>query len=398
MDPTVDALFSFRAFENFGPSRFGPLVASNTHRIRAAGPAQLRRLVRHDCPRVPGVYGMLNHREELIYVGKAKCLRTRLLSYFRVRSRDPKAGRILSHTRGILWEIGSSEFAALLRELELIHRWRPRLNVFGQPARRRLTYVCLGRSPAAYIFLSGTPASRSKCYGPVRAGWRTREAVRHLNDSFKLRDCPNKQTMVFAGQRELFPILHAPGCLRYEIGTCLGPCIGACSKDEYRRSENAAWAFLEGRNATLLTSLEQHMRAASGRLEFERAASLRNKLELLKWLDERLGKIRAARNKPPFVYCVPGHDGSQMWYLVQYGEVVAAIAPPQSPSQKRTLARTLESLLAGRAISVSRRRPFDMDLVYLVAAWFRRYPEEKGRILSLYRALAHCRSVPSNSS
>src|ERR1700739_4950098 len=70
--------------------------------------------IRQDCPRRPGVYGMVDARGEVIYVGKAKSLRARLMSYFRPRSRDPKAGRILEAARRIAWELLPREFAALL--------------------------------------------------------------------------------------------------------------------------------------------------------------------------------------------------------------------------------------------------------------------------------------------
>src|SRR5262249_59495239 len=100
---------------------------------------------------------MLDANDTLIYVGKAKELRARLLSYFRGRSRDPKAGRILEPTQTVVWEHAASEFAALLRELELIRRWRPRFNVQGQPHRRARTFICLGRRPAPYAFLLRRP-------------------------------------------------------------------------------------------------------------------------------------------------------------------------------------------------------------------------------------------------
>src|SRR5207244_2277738 len=115
------------------------------YQVQARRPSGLRSRVRQECPRRPGVYGMVNVNGELIYVGKAKCLRARLLSYFRPNSRDPKAGRIVAQTGTLVWEEAPSEFAALLRELELIRRWRPRCNVQGQPQRHRRAYVCLGR-------------------------------------------------------------------------------------------------------------------------------------------------------------------------------------------------------------------------------------------------------------
>jgi excinuclease ABC subunit C len=134
---------------------------------------------------------MVDATGELVYVGKAKCLRARLLSYFRTNSRDPKAGRILEAARQIVWEVGASEFGALLRELELIRRWQPRFNVQGQPARRRRGYVCVGRRPAPYVFFAARPPRTALAvFGPVPAGTTAREAVRRVNDWFRLRDCP----------------------------------------------------------------------------------------------------------------------------------------------------------------------------------------------------------------
>ena len=82
--------------------------------MQGGRPSRLRAAVRQECPRLPGVYGMMDEVGELIYVGKAKCLRSRLLSYFRPKSRDPKAGRIVGDARVVAWEPAHGEFAALL--------------------------------------------------------------------------------------------------------------------------------------------------------------------------------------------------------------------------------------------------------------------------------------------
>src|SRR5262249_44119779 len=162
---------------------------------------------------------MIAGNGELIYVGKAKSLRGRLLSYFRPRSRGPKAGKILRQARSLVWEVSASEFGALLRELELIRRWRPRWNVQGQPLRRQWAFVCLDGSPAPYAYLSRRHATRNSTgsarldnpgytrhrFGPIPAGRRAYEAVRQLNDVFRLRDCPQPQEMIYAEEASLFP-------------------------------------------------------------------------------------------------------------------------------------------------------------------------------------------------
>ena len=175
----MNGLFSRLAFTGFGPLAFSPLAAPALTVVNARRPARLRDKVRTGGPRRPGVYGMVDAAGELIYVGKAKCLRSRLLSYFRPNSRDPKAGRTLEHTLTIVWEPAPSEFAALLRELELIRRWQPRCNVHGQPRRYRRTYLCVGRPPAPYVFLAARPPATAKfAFGPVPGGETARTAAR----------------------------------------------------------------------------------------------------------------------------------------------------------------------------------------------------------------------------
>src|SRR5438105_3941929 len=124
-------------FGDFGPIALGPTLARPAcQQIHGKRNGELRTRVRLLCPATPGVYGMVDGNGELIYIGKAKSLRLRLLSYFRPRSRERKAARIIGQTKTLAWELCPNEFSALLRELELIRRWRPRCNVTGQPLRR----------------------------------------------------------------------------------------------------------------------------------------------------------------------------------------------------------------------------------------------------------------------
>jgi excinuclease ABC subunit C len=381
---SMDGLFPRRTFYEFDPSRFLPsAMETPRHRIHGRRASTLRAKVRRDCPRLPGVYGMVNVNGELIYVGKAKSLRARLLSYFRPRSRDPKAGRILRQSRSLVWEVLPSEFAALLRELELIRCWQPRLNVQGQPRRRRRCYVCLGRQPAPYVFLAGRPAARhTACFGPVPACRTARDAVRYLNDLYHLRDCPRAQVMVFADQHELFEAPRTPGCIRHDLGVCLGPCAALCSRGQYAERTRAARAFLEGTETTLLSTIERDMTAAAAALAFERAAGLRDKLESLRWLRERLDRLRQVRAENSFVYPVQGHDGHELWYVIHQGQVKIALSAPRSTEEEHSAACIIEQTCRDRHGGPGPVPVEEMDSVLLVAAWFRRHPEERGRALN----------------
>jgi excinuclease ABC subunit C len=384
-------LFAREAFTGFGRPGLSPDGSvPPLYVLESRRAARLRQKVRTECPRQPGVYGMVDATGELIYVGKAKCLRSRLLSYFRHRSRDPKAGDILRQTRVLAWEPGPTEFGALLRELELIRRWQPRFNVQGQPKRRRRVYVCVGRRPAPYVFLARRPpATASVAFGPVSAGWNARESVRRLNDWYRLRDCPQAQQMVFADQAELFPVLRAAGCIRHEIGNCLGPCAAACSRADYRANVQAALAFLEGRDGSPLEMLEREMVEASAALAFERAAALRDKLEVLRWLTEHLQRVRNAC-RHSFVYPVPAHDGSELWYLVRRGGVCSVLPAPRDDDGRRTAAAALEVVYGRGGKVLGPPGAEEVDGVLLVAAWFRKYAAERQRLLTPDAARALC--------
>jgi excinuclease ABC subunit C len=382
------------------PPSFGPNAlerstpAPSVQQVRSPRVSGLRVLVRQECPRRAGVYGMLNDRGELIYVGKAKCLRSRLLSYFRVKGRDPKAGRIIRDTKTLVWENAPSEFAALLRELQLIRRWRPRFNVQGQPKRRRPLYVCLGHRPAPHAFLSRFPTAGSvACFGPVPAARAAWHAVRFLNDWFQLQDCPSAQEMIFADQPELFPVVRAAGCLRYEIGTCLGPCLGACMRRDYLGRVRAAQGFLAGTNLGPLDAIKRQMSASATALEFERAAALRDRLEALTWLHERLKHLRQARQRQSFIYPVQGHAGTWLWYLIQHGYVVAAMPAPLKNADRKIALAQLRRVYKKPAPAPGAVPASEIDGVLLVAAWFRRHPEERARTIKLADAVAACKSV-----
>jgi excinuclease ABC subunit C len=253
-------------------------------------------------------------------------------------------------------------------------------------------YVCLGRRPAPYAFVAAKPAGTAlACYGPLPGRARAREAVRRLNDWFGLRDCPQTQPMVFAEQRELFPLPRTPGCLRHEIGTCLGPCAAACTQADYARTVAAAVDFLEGRDGTPLEVLGRDMSAASAALAFERAAALRDRLEALRWLSDHLDRLRqAARHS--FVYPVAG-AGGESWYLLRRGVVRACVPAPGDEAGRRAAVAALAAVYQARD-AAGPPGVEEVDGVLLVASWFRRHPAERACVLEPPAALARCRPGP----
>jgi excinuclease ABC subunit C len=278
----------------------------------------------------------------------------------------------------------------------LIRRWHPRFNVQGRSGRRLFRYVCLGRRPAPYVFLAPKPTTAALAiYGPVPAGRRAHDAVRRVNDWFQLRDCPQAQEMIFADQAELFPVERTAGCLRHSLAACLGPCAALCSHAAYLGQVKAARAFLEGADSAPLLTLETQMAEASALLQFERASALRDKRELLLWLHEHLQRLRQAQEHS-FVYPVVGFGGQEWWYLIQCGRVNAVLPAPRDPDSRQRTAAVIEATFP-TIPDLGPLKTTEVDGVMLVLGWFRRYPEERTRVLEPAAALALCRSSDSRA-
>src|SRR3979411_288685 len=213
--------------------------------------ALMRSTVKDGAADRPGVYRMLSSDGEILYVGKSKRVRSRLLSYFRCAYPEEKGARILRSAETIEWDYTPSEFAALLQELRLIKRFRPRYNVRMMRDARHSSFIKLTKCPAPKLIVVRGAAGEdaSIYYGPFVGAQRVGEAVRELNDAVMLRDCRTDLKMFFSDQTELFQLSpRTPGCIRYEISKCLGPCVGGCSAAEYDERVAMAKAFLHGRN------------------------------------------------------------------------------------------------------------------------------------------------------
>lgn len=384
------SLFTERSFAGFGPNRLDPSL-SELRQVVGKRPGQLRQGIREACLRRPGVYGFINAPGELIYVGKAKNLRVRLLSYFRGKHHNPRARRILAEARGIVWEYVPSEFGALLRELELIRYWQPRWNIQGQPARRRRAFLCLGRPQAPCLLLTRrVPRTSQPAWGPIFGGRRARQVVELLNHAFGLRDCGPEQAMFFADQEELFPIVHPAGCIRFEIGTCIGPCTGRISRQAYAERLQALRSFLDGADSQLVDSLRDEMETAARSTDFERAARCRDRLQLFEWLRDHLARIRQARERHTFVYPVIGNQGHDLWYLIRHGWVARVIPAPKDAASKQQAAAALDEVFGPPRLGVEPSQSEGIDGVLLVSAWFRRHAKELKKTLPVDEARSRC--------
>jgi excinuclease ABC subunit C len=343
--------------------------------------AAMRADVRARCADRPGVYRMTSADGEIVYVGKSKRVRTRLLSYFRCDP-DEKGSRIVRAATSIDWEYTPSEFAALLAELRLIKKLRPRLNVSMKRDARHFAFIKVTRGPANKLLVvrGASDEAADVYYGPYHGAQRVGEAVRELNDALGLRDCGSDRKMHFADQPELFDFApRTPGCLRYEIRKCLGPCVAACTINEYASRVNMARAFLEGIDDAPLEALRAEMLASSERMEFERAASLRDKLGRLEGLREQFIRFRFAVETLSFLYSVPGHDGDDRVYLIRRGRVRAERPAPRSAAERAELLALADDVFNGVEFEGASVPTHEIDELLLLSSWFRRFPEELDR-------------------
>lgn len=338
----------------------------------------MREAVRAGCADRPGIYRMHASDGEVVYVGKSKRVRSRLLSYFRASYPDEKGARIVREAVSIDWEYTPSEFAALLLELRLIKRLRPRFNVAMKRDAHNLAFIKITRAPAPkLIVVRGASDDSAAYYGPFQGARRVEESLRELNDALGLRDCALDRKMHFSDQLELIQLgARTPGCIRYEVRKCLGPCVGGCSEHAYDERLTLARAFLDGSNDEPIHQLRREMEASAERLEFERAASLRDKLARLEALKEQFLRFRFGVETLSFLYTVPGHAGDDRVYLIRRGRVRDERPAPRTAAQRRALERLTADVFGVAERDTARVPTHEVDELLLLTSWFRKFPDQ----------------------
>ena len=348
---------------------------------------RLRRRVTALAENRPGTYRMTDAAGNVIYVGKAKRVRARLLSYFRAQYPDDKAARILAAASEIDWDYAPSEFGACLSELRQIRRLRPRFNVqMNRLGNVAFVKVSSGTAPKIYV---GRTVSEDavRHYGPFRAAGRLREAVRVLNLELGLRDCALAMPVVYAEQGDLFSAPRRAACLRFELGSCLGPCGGFVTQADYEAHLDQALAFLEGRGIAPLDGVVEAMTEASDDAAFETATRLRDRFEALEWLFAAGSRIRAAIDALSFVYVDPGTYGDDRAYVIRRATVRASAPAPHTPIERAAF-RSLVAEHVGPETGSGALPPDAIDEMVLLLGWFRRHPAALRRTTPLDTWLA----------
>src|SRR5438132_4102309 len=233
---------------------------------------QLRRKL-DSLPAQPGVYIMKDKAGEAVYVGKAVSLRSRVMQYFQERTGDTRA--FIPFLEDLLGDIEvmitPSEKDAVLLENELIKKHRPRFNIKLRDDKNFISLRLPHTHPSPRLeVVRRVKKDGARYFGPFASASSIRETLGIVNRHFQLRTCTDS---VMANRRR--------PCLQYQIKRCPAPCVYSVSQEEYRRSVDEVALFLEGKADELTEKLRARMKETASRLEYERAAQLRDQLHAI---------------------------------------------------------------------------------------------------------------------
>ena len=268
-------------------------------------------------PQTPGVYLMKDAAGRVIYVGKAKNLRARAGSYFlKAAAEDRRTADLVREIRDIDYLEAESEVDALLLESRLVKDVQPRFNSDLKDDKTFPYLQITTHEDYPRVEFTRTPKRKGvKLYGPFTSAGSLRGAIVVLQRIFKFRTC----TLDIDADDEQWRWFRP--CLLASIDQCTAPCNLRISKEDYRRDIERLKTFLDGGKKRLLAEMHKDMLEASGRLEFERAARLRDEIRLLETLDQR-GDLE--ENVQPEVFLVDPKKG-----LAGLEKVLGLKGPPR---------------------------------------------------------------------
>lgn len=258
-----------------------------------------------DFPSTSGVYLMKNAAEKIIYVGKAKSLRSRVRSYFTdSKDHSPKTKILVSHIVEVEYILTKTEVEAFLLEASLIKKHRPKYNIRLKDD-KSYPYIKLtwGEDFPRLYLARKVKKDGSLYFGPYTSGGAVSATIRFLNRTFKVRDCTDS----------MFRTRKRP-CMTHQIGRCSAPCVRLVDREQYRAEVEGAKGFLKGQDKKVIKELTVKMTQASDLEKFEVAAKLRDSIAAVKSVLQKQAVINDTSEKDQDVV---GYFGDDRGVLVE---------------------------------------------------------------------------------
>jgi excinuclease ABC subunit C len=222
-------------------------------------------------PDKPGVYRMIGEDGEVLYVGKARSLKKRVLQYAQGRFHTQRIAHMVDLTRAMEFVVVRTETDALLLEINLIKQLKPRFNVLLRDDKSFPEILIRRDHPAAQLKKHrGAHTIPGDYYGPFASAWAVNRTLNTLQKAFLLRSCTDS----------VYETRTRP-CMLHQIRRCSAPCTGLISLEDYQGLVDQAEAFLRGKSRAVMAKMSAEMEAAAEELEFERAARLRDRIRAL---------------------------------------------------------------------------------------------------------------------
>lgn len=225
----------------------------------------------------PGVYRMYNHKDEVIYVGKAKNLKNRVSSYFRKQVDSIKTRSLVKQIVSMDVTVVNSETEAFILENNYIKQFKPRYNVLLRDD-KSYPFIFLSEHRHPRLTSHRGPKKRQgEYFGPYPSAWAVRESLRIIQKIFPIRQCEDNYYKA-----------RSRPCLQYQLKRCAGPCVeGLVSDEEYTQQIDLVRLFLKGKNKQVIDSLVSRMEKASNELRFEDAGRFRDQINALAKVQEQ---------------------------------------------------------------------------------------------------------------
>jgi excinuclease ABC subunit C len=279
--------------------------------------------IAHKLPADPGIYKYYDAKGVLIYVGKAKCLKKRIASYFTKNQNSFKTIELVQKIDRIEFTIVDSEQDALLLENSLIKQYKPRYNILLKDD-KGYPYLVIKKERFPRVFSTWKKYNDGSIYlGPFTSKGTIREVLSFIKQFIPLRTCKLNLSQENIDKQKFKP------CLEYHLGNCLAPCVAYQTEESYLDSLEQLKHLLKGNMSQLMNHLKKEMQAHAEALDFEKAAQLKYKMDLLLTYQEKSVVVgKHFSNLDVFSILKDGKLAYVNYLMVQNGSIIQTHTVP----------------------------------------------------------------------